>query len=138
METEKQQIQSNKATYGTIKGSIQIQRNMYGNDDVLTLCCIKVTLMDADNQWVAEESTNDDGDFAFLGTPLGVYTIVFPDSIDYQNQKFLPQSTAFHYQFPVELTWWKPLVDDIHVHYNLPKTGVIQGYPMDSLLGVNA
>jgi len=138
MKTEKQQSQSNQPTFGTIKGNIQIQRNLYGSDDVLSLCCLKVTLLDANNQWVAEECTDDNGDFAFLGTPMGSYTVIFPDSIVYQKQKFLPQNKAFHYEFPVDLTSEKPLVANLHVHYSLPKSGVIQGYPMESLVGVNA
>jgi hypothetical protein len=137
METETRQSQPNKPIYGTIKGSIQIQRNLYGSDDVLAFCCLKVALLDADNQWVAEESTNDDGDFAFLGIALGTYTIVFPDAIVYQKQKFLPQNSAFHYEFPVELTPEKPLADNLHVHYGLPKNGVIQGYPVGSAVDVN-
>ena len=142
METAKQLSYDTAPTYGTIKGTIQIHRNQYGDDDVLTLCCIKVTLLDTDNQWVAEEYTDDKGDFAFLGYPLKAYTIVFPELIDYRKQKFLPQGSGFTYKFPVTLSPERTRVDGVDIHYCLAQTGSVQGYTlgMDAqpILGASA
>ena len=128
--------------YGTIKGSVQIQRNKYGNDDVLTLCCIKVNLFDADKQWVAEETTDDNGKFAFIGIPLKEYTVVFPELINYQNQSFLPQGSRFQNEFKIALSYEQMRVDKVNIHYTLPQISVIQGLPSNTddqpVLGVNA
>ncbi len=132
MESEKQFSYSNGPIYGTIKGSIQIQRNEYGDDDVLALHGLKVTLLDADNQWVNEDYTDDNGEFAFLGTNLKSYTIVFPEAIDYRNQRFLPESSEVQYQFPVDLTPEKPRVNNLHMRYGLRQTGMIEGYMMNT------
>jgi hypothetical protein len=142
MENNGRLNQSDRPTYGTIKGNIQIFRNQYGEDDVLTLCCIKVTLLDANNQWVAEEYTDDNGDFAFLGFPLRAYTVIFPESIDYRKQKFVSESSGFRHQFKVELSPEKTVVDDVDIRYSLSQTGLIEGYPLgadaQSMLGINA
>ena len=142
MEMTKQLNYDSAPTCGTIKGTIQIHRNQYGDDDVLTLCCLKVALLDADNQWVAEEYTDDNGDFAFLGSALQAYTVVFPESIDYRKQKFLPEGNGFQYKFPVTLSPEQTRVNGVDIHYGLPQTGSVQGYTlgMDTqpILGVNA
>jgi len=134
--------QSDRPAYGTIKGNIQIFRNKYGNDDVLSFCCIKVNLWDSDDQWVTEECTDDNGDFAFVGLALKAYTVVFPESIDYQKQKFVSESSGFRHQFKVELSPEKTLVDNVDIRYSLSQTGLIEGYPTgadaQSMLGINA
>jgi len=137
METDRVLTQVRTPFYGTIKGSIQIHRNKYGSDDVLTLCCIKVTLLDADNQWVAEECTDDNGDFTFLGFALKTYTVVFPESITYQKQNFLPDG-GFQHHFKIELSPEKTIVDGITMHYGLLQTGSVQGYTLGSDAHVNA
>ena len=142
MEMTKQLNYDSAPTYGSIKGTIQIHRNQYGDDDVLTLCCLKVTLLDADNHWVAEEYTDYNGEFAFLGFALKTYTVVFPESIDYRKQKFLPEGSGFKYQFPVTLSAEQTRVNDVDIHYGLPQTGLIQGYTPNAdtqpILGFNA
>src|ERR1043165_4073574 len=117
MEIDREQTQVRTPFYGTIKGSIQIHRNKYGTDDVLSLCCIKVTLLDADNQWVGEECTDDNGDFAFLGFALKAYTVVFPESVIYQKQNFLPDNGGFQPHIKIELSPEKTMVDGITMHY---------------------
>src|ERR1041385_2888837 len=92
MKTNKRLNANFAPTCGSIKGTIQIHRKQYGDDDVLSLGCIKVILLDADDgQWADEEYTDDNGNFTFLGLALKAYTVVFPESIDYRNQKFLPE-----------------------------------------------
>jgi hypothetical protein len=122
------QNQTHQPFCGTIKGAIQLLRNKYGNDDVLTFCCIKVTLLDANNQWVAEEATDDSGNFTFTGVGLQAYTLVFPETIDYQGQKFLPASSEFQHKFTVTLSTQEPLVKSVDIRYVLPVTGSLESY----------
>ena len=132
MEREIQLSQSDEPIYGAIKGSIQIQRRQYGDDDVLTLSGLRFTLLDGDNQWVNEDYTDDNGEFAFLGTALKTYSIVFPESIDYRKQKFLPESSEVQYRFPVDLTPERPRVNNLHMLYGHRQTGMIEGYTMNT------
>ena len=118
--------------YGTIKGCVQILRNQYGNDDILALCCIKVNLYDANNQWVAEENTDESGNFAFIGVPRKQYTVIFPELIKYRNQSFLPQGSQFQHEFKIVLSDEQMVVDKVNIHYILPQVGVMQGYNLST------
>ena len=142
METVQQLNADFVSACGSIKGAIQIHRNQYGDDDVLSLCCIKVTLFDANGQWVDEEYTDDNGNFAFLGSPLKAYTVVFPESITYRKQKFLPDGSEFKHQFPVTLSAEQRQVIGVDMNYGLPQTGLIEGHPVSAdtqpILVVNA
>lgn len=120
--------QFHQPSCGTIKGVIQLLRNKYGSDDILTLCCLKVTLLDADNHWVAEETTDDDGNFTFTGVGLQDYTLIFPEAVDYQGQKFLPTGSTFQHKFSVAPSAQQPLVKGIDVHYVLPVMGSLESY----------
>ena len=124
METTQELSYDSTPTYGAIKGVIQIHRNQYSDDDVLSLSSIRVTLLDADGQWVDEEYTDDNGRFAFLGSPLKAYTVVFPESITYRQQKFLPKGSNFNHQLPVTLSAEQRRVTGVDIHYGLPQVGL--------------
>ena len=132
MKTTKRLNTNLTPTCGSIKGTIQIHRKQYGDDDVLSLCCIKVILLDANGQWVDEEYTDDNGNFAFLGSPLKAYTVVFPESITYRKQKFLPEGSEFKHQFPVTLSAEQRRVIGVDMHYGLPQTGLMEGHPVNA------
>ena len=143
MKTDKRLNANFAPNCGSIKGTIQIHRKQYGDDDVLSLGCIKVILLDADDgQWADEEYTDDNGNFAFLGLALKAYTVVFPESIDYRNQKFLPEGSGFRHKFPARPSREQRLVDRIDLHYGLAKTGSIETDPVSGdtqpILVVNA
>jgi hypothetical protein len=130
-------------TYGSIKGTIQIHRKQYGDEDVLSLGCIKVVLLDADDgQWVDEEYTDDSGNFAFLGLALKAYMVVFPELIDYRKQKFLPEGSGFRHKFPARPSREQRLVDGVDIHYGLAKSGSTEGNLVSGdtqpILAVNA